>query len=511
MKQIFLTVFMILFAVNISANTSCKVEGSSNNNVATLGESYYHSGTRVSGGNKCFVRTSVSLAKRSLGKTVVVIEIFDQYNQSVGNKMVAIDEGNQYSGEVRFEVNNSSDDGICGEYKFKIASATCEEKKEEKEGMKKPDAYIDLGLPSGTLWKNSNEVYCLYVEKVLNSRYGKSLRQYNPSYWEYSGSEKCYLEWTSSGIKVTGRELYESYYPEYVYEFMLPRGDRHGARVWDYFKPHEAAFTFDDELPTKAQWDELISVCKWEWEKNGAKVIGPNGNSIFLLAEGKVEPRTIKTKKYQDADENDPMAFDYSCKSYLIESTTNGYYCSAYDPNTKTWNQLFFNAHEVKWISTDLDDQLSVRLVKAPIADNTPKYVDLGLPSGTKWKNVDDGYDDGHNETVKHTPTTKQWEELQKYCTWTWMGSKYKVTGPNGKSIIFRGAMEKARFQACYQFAPASWDMLYYVKDGFHGPCQNGMCFAFLIDGGGEYAGGLTDIDGQPLRIRLVETPQKSK
>ena len=264
-------------------------------------------------------------------------------------------------------------------------------------------------------------------------------------------------------------------------------------------------------MPTKAQWDELISACKWEWEKNGAKVIGPNGNSIFLLAEGKVEPKTIKTKKYQDADENDPMAFDYSCKSYLVESTTNGYYCSAYDPNTKTWNQLFFNAHEVRWTSADLDDRLSVRLVKAPVADNTPKYVDLGLPSGTKWKNVDDGYADGYDETVKHTPTTKQWEELQKYCTWTWMGSKYKVTGPNGNSIIFRGAMEKVKFEACYLFNPASWDMLYYVKDGFHGLCQEGWCFAFLIDGGGEYAGGLTNIDGEQLRIRLVETPQKSK
>ena len=41
-------------------------------------------------------------------------------------------------------------------------------------------------------------------------------------------------------------------------------------------------------MPTKAEQDELRTKCKWEWTKlngvNGYKVIGPNGNSIFLPA-----------------------------------------------------------------------------------------------------------------------------------------------------------------------------------------------------------------------------------
>lgn len=43
-------------------------------------------------------------------------------------------------------------------------------------------------------------------------------------------------------------------------------------------------------IPTKAEWEELNSKCTWTWTalggKNGYKVAGKNGNSIFLPAEG---------------------------------------------------------------------------------------------------------------------------------------------------------------------------------------------------------------------------------
>lgn len=66
-------------------------------------------------------------------------------------------------------------------------------------------------------------------------------------------------------------------------------------------------------------------------------------------------------------------------------------------------------------------------------------YVDLGLPSGTKWRD--------HNETGYYTynqaisygsklPTKAQWNELKNLCTWRWTGSGYMVTGLNGNYII---------------------------------------------------------------------------
>ena len=74
-------------------------------------------------------------------------------------------------------------------------------------------------------------------------------------------------------------------------------------------------------------------------------------------------------------------------------------------------------------------------------------YVDLGLPSGTLWKNANEGGDYArytYNEAVSRfgnkLPTKQQLEELKSKCTWTWTGSGYKVTGPNGNSITLPAA-----------------------------------------------------------------------
>ena len=76
-------------------------------------------------------------------------------------------------------------------------------------------------------------------------------------------------------------------------------------------------------------------------------------------------------------------------------------------------------------------------------------YVDLGLPSGTLWKETNESRDyEGDlytwDEAVSHfgdeLPTKEQLEELKNECTWTWTGNGYKVTGPNGESITFPAA-----------------------------------------------------------------------
>ena len=76
--------------------------------------------------------------------------------------------------------------------------------------------------------------------------------------------------------------------------------------------------------------------------------------------------------------------------------------------------------------------------------DNIPDgYVDLGLPSGTLWKNWNEE-GDYHCEEAKKTfgsqlPTKKQWEELYD-CEMTWgsfEGVKGRwVKGPNDYSIF---------------------------------------------------------------------------
>ena len=74
-------------------------------------------------------------------------------------------------------------------------------------------------------------------------------------------------------------------------------------------------------------------------------------------------------------------------------------------------------------------------------------YVDLGLPSGTKWKDVNakSRYSWGEAKELfgDKMPTKEQWEELESECKWTWEKGKnpgMRVTGPNGNSIFLPAA-----------------------------------------------------------------------
>lgn len=80
--------------------------------------------------------------------------------------------------------------------------------------------------------------------------------------------------------------------------------------------------------------------------------------------------------------------------------------------------------------------------------ETTAVYVDLGLPSNTKWKSANEtgGYN-GHYtfeeaKTVfgNKLPSKQQWKELKDKCTWEWQNGGYKVTGKNGNSIFLPAA-----------------------------------------------------------------------
>lgn len=72
---------------------------------------------------------------------------------------------------------------------------------------------------------------------------------------------------------------------------------------------------------------------------------------------------------------------------------------------------------------------------------NNSAYVDLGLPSGTKWKTQNEGvnsyytFDEAVSRFGNQLPSQAQWIELYNECTWYWNGDGYSVFGPNGNSI----------------------------------------------------------------------------
>ena len=68
------------------------------------------------------------------------------------------------------------------------------------------------------------------------------------------------------------------------------------------------------------------------------------------------------------------------------------------------------------------------------------EYTDLGLPSGTLWKNEKEkllyDYDTAVSVFGEKLPSKEQWEELINNCTWELTGEGYKVTGNNGEFIV---------------------------------------------------------------------------
>ena len=62
--------------------------------------------------------------------------------------------------------------------------------------------------------------------------------------------------------------------------------DENGNEV--YFSFDKAVETFGDKLPTKEEWKELFEHCIHQYDegRKGLVLTGPNGNAIFLPAEG---------------------------------------------------------------------------------------------------------------------------------------------------------------------------------------------------------------------------------
>lgn len=99
------------------------------------------------------------------------------------------------------------------------------------------------------------------------------------------------------------------------------------------------------------------------------------------------------------------------------------------------------NGNEMELACTELVAELLGKEENSSKSNITSNYgyVDLGLPSRTLWKSINEEMCDWDTAMSKYgnkVPSQGQWEELKNYCTWTWNGKEYKITGSNGKSIV---------------------------------------------------------------------------
>ena len=119
-------------------------------------------------------------------------------------------------------------------------------------------------------------------------------------------------------------------------------------------------------------------------------------------------------------------------------------------------------------------------------------YVDLGLPSGTKWKSTNEkgfySYGDAIGTFGSSLPSQEQWMELRNECDWTWSRKGYKVVGPNGNYIV----LPAAGYRDCngdvdyvgsygYYWSSTPYDSDYawglYFRSGDHGMDNGHRCY----------------------------------
>ncbi len=174
---------------------------------------------------------------------------------------------NQYN-QVSTPVEKSAEKS---QLEIDIYDMNLEAERKEEEARRaslRAQGYVDLGLPSGAMWKNKNE---------------------------------------EGGF--------------YTYD--------------------EAMSKFKNDLPTEEQLIELKDKCTWTWMDNGYKVMGPNGNSIFLPAAG-----------YR------------FCDGSVGRVGWNGYYWSSTPGGSKFAWYLYFNSGSVSMYSYSRCNGLFVRLVR---------------------------------------------------------------------------------------------------------------------------------------------------
>ena len=131
--------------------------------------------------------------------------------------------------------------------------------------------WVDLGLPSGTLWATRN------VGASSPEDYG--------DYFAWGETTpKSYFYWNNyMWSDDSGLELYKY------------NGDD-GKMVLDPADDAACANYPNGRTPSFEQFDELMTQCSWQWttmnDVGGVQLTGPNGNTMFLPAAGQYDCNT---------------------------------------------------------------------------------------------------------------------------------------------------------------------------------------------------------------------------
>lgn len=244
---------------------------------------------------------------------------------------------------------------------------SCEEKKANPE-------YVDLGLPSGTLWATFN------VGANKPEEFGDYFA------WGETEPKKTYTKVTCKWSD--GADGYNKY-THVDSTSLLPEDDAATAN-WGV----------EWQMPTKKEVEELMTQCKYEWtDVNGVPGVnftGPNGNSIFIPAAG----GCLGSGYYE---KESTCCLWSSSRENEIEIIARVLFVSLVDPNKVSGKERYIghpvrpvyakkfrvekkqkprekfvmpaNASDIVWPNENTKNDVN----------SYHEYVDLNLPSGLLW------------------------------------------------------------------------------------------------------------------------------
>ena len=292
--------------------------------------------------------------------------------------------------------------------------------------------YVDLGLPSGTLWATCNVGadnpwdygdYFAWGETTTKSTYSCSNYKYG------NGSDKDVSK------KYNGND----------HKTTLDPSDDAATANWGS----------DWCMPTQAQFQELTDKCTWTSTsrngKSGYNVKGPNGKSIFLPAAG--------SKGSDGTTSNLGSDGEYWSSSlhalYPYVAREFGFVLDCVGANSS----LRYYGNSVRPVrcnaTSQSQSQLTVNNATSQSQSQSKgkhEYVDLGLPSGTLWATCNVGaanpWDYGDYFA---------WGETTTKSTYEWSNYKHGNGSDYDVSKKYNGNDHKATLDPSDDAATANW------------------------------------------------------
>ena len=200
------------------------------------------------------------------------------------------------------------------------------------------DEYVDLGLPSGTLWATYNVGASSPEESGDYFAWGETEPK---EYYEWENTQWLYVE---DGLKrISKYNTLSQYGPVDNLIELEPEDDAAYVNRGPEWR-----------MPSKEQIDELIENCTWEWAemngKNGQLITGPNGNTMFLPAAG---------YRLEDDLTNNGWQGNYWTRSLYVVNETVSFPTGAY--------KLLFTVDGLQWNGTDRSCGHTVRPVRVTV------------------------------------------------------------------------------------------------------------------------------------------------